>query len=399
MMKTADPREKSSWVPLLVLFAVASFIEAVFYGQMGAFTPLYLPALGVTPNQIVLWTGITAAASAMVGLPFLPFWGALADRFARKPIIIRSFLIELVVVVICALSRNVWIFLIGRALAGLALGNSGLMLTTLAEHAPSRRQGLAFSIMNSAAPIGVFVGPLAGGPLVDRFGFPALMGIEAVLLLGVVLALTFGYQDPYRGKETGPLLGMAWDGVRTIWRSPRLRAVFPALFLLFAGWMMANAYIPVMVKSLYSGSDQGTMVGLVLGAGGIASLLIAPLTGTIADRFGHERVLIAGAILTTFVWPLPALVHGLVAFGAVWALLNGLASGVFSISFNVLADSAESEVRGRVMSFAYLPVNVGGILGPGLGSLITAVGVFAVFPAAAVLSALGVGAMIAARKK
>ena len=51
------------------------------------------------------------------------------------------------------------------------------------------------------------------------------------------------------------------------------------------------------------------------------------------------------------------------------------------------------------MSFAYLPVNVGGILGPGLGSLVTQAGVFAVFPAAAVLTALGVGAMLSARKR
>ena len=399
MLTQTTPVEKSSWVPLLVLFALASFIEAIFYGLMGAFTPLYLPVLGVPADQIVLWTGVTAAASAMVGLPFLPFWGALADRYARKPIIIRSFLIELVVVVICILSRNIWIFLIGRALAGLALGNSGLMLTTLAERAPTRRQGLAFSIMNSAPPIGVFVGPMLGGPVVDRFGFPALLGIVAVLLLGVVLGLTFGYQDPYHGKETGPLLRMAWDGVRMIWRSPRLRAIFPALFLLFAGWMMALAYIPVMVKSLYSGSDQATMVGLVLGAGGLASLVLAPLTGVIADRLGHERVLIAGAILTALIWPLPAFAHGLVIFGFAWAILNGLASGGFSISFNVLADFAESDVRGRVMSFAYLPVNVGGILGPGLGSLITQAGVFAVFPAAAVLTALGVGTLLAARKK
>ena len=325
MMIPSAPQEKTSWIPLLVLFALASFIEAIFYGQMGAFTPLYLPALHVPADQIVLWTGITASVSALVGLPFLPFWGALADRYARKPIIIRSFLIELGVGVICVLSQNVWLFLAGRALAGLALGNSGLMLTTLAERAPSRRQGLAFSIMNSAAPVGIFIGPLVGGPVVDRFGFPTLLGIDVALLLGVVLALTFGYQDAYHGQETGPLLGMAWDGVRIIWRSPRLRSLFPALFLLFAGWMMAMAYIPVMVRSLYSGSDQGTMVGLVLGAGGLVALVLAPLTGAIADRFGHERVLIGGAILTTLIWPLPALAHELALFACAWAVFNGLA--------------------------------------------------------------------------
>ncbi len=398
MSETSAPARQEAWIPLLVLFSSASFIEAIFYGAMSAFTPLYLPVLGVPAGQVALWTGIIAAASSLAGLPFLPFWGALADRYARRPVIIRSFLVELVVCLICIFSRNVWLFLAARAISGLALGNSGLMLTTLAERAPARRQGLAFAIMNAAAPVGVFVGPLAGGPLVDRLGFPALLGIEAVLLLVVVLGLSFGYQDSYTARQSGPLLKMAWDGVRLIGRSPRLRALFPSLFLLFAGWMMAMSYVPVMVKSLYSGPDQGTQVGLVLGAGGLAAILLAPLTGAIADKLGHERVLIFGSILTVILWPLPALVRGLALFAAAWALINGLASGVFSISFNVLSDSAAPEARGRVMTFAYLPVNVGGILGPGLGSLITSASVFTVFPAAALLTGLGVLALLVARK-
>ena len=42
------------------------------------------------------------------------------------------------------------------------------------------------------------------------------------------------------------------------------------------------------------------------------------------------------------------------------------------------------------MSFAYLPVNIGSFLGPALGSLITRSSVFAIFPAAAIFTALGV---------
>jgi len=110
-------------------------------------------------------------------------------------------------------------------------------------------------------------------------------------------------------------------------------------------------------------------------------------------------VLLIGSGLAVFLWPLPGLVVGLLAFGTAWAAINGLTSGVFSISFNVLSSSTSSEVRGRVMSFAYLPVNVGIILGPSIGSLVTRSSVFAVFPTAAVLTAFGVGLLVIAKNR
>jgi MFS family permease len=52
------------------------------------------------------------------------------------------------------------------------------------------------------------------------------------------------------------------------------------------------------------------------------------------------------------------------------------------------------------MSFAYLPVNVGGFIGPAIGGIITQASVFAIFPVAAIVTALGIGALlVAARQK
>ena len=40
----------TSWRWLLTLFTVAGFFESVFWGQLLAFTPLYLPLVGVAPG-------------------------------------------------------------------------------------------------------------------------------------------------------------------------------------------------------------------------------------------------------------------------------------------------------------------------------------------------------------
>jgi MFS family permease len=280
-----------------------------------------------------------------------------------------------------------------------ALGSSGLMMTTLAERTPQQRMGLAFSILNGAGPLGTFLGPLIGGPIVDAWGFPVLLALDLALLLGVILALTFGYRDHFVGTNRGSIGRMAWDSVTIIGRSPRLRTLFPALFLLFSGGVLVNVYLPLVVGALYPGSDLGTVTGLVLGAGGLTTLVLSPLLGALADRLGHWRMLFAGAMVMLLLLPLPFFTRDLLVFTVLWAAVSGVWSGVLSLSFSVLSQSIDASVRGRVMVFAYLPVNLGGTVGPAIGSVVTQGSLFAIFPTAAVLTALGIGALVLAYRQ
>jgi MFS family permease len=342
-MRWRTTRPPSSWLWLLTLFTVAGFAETMFYGHMMAFTPLYLPQLGIAPVAVPQWTGAIAAISSALGLPFLPFWGALADRYSRQPLIIRSFVAH----------------------------NTGLMMATLGERVPRGRLGLAFAVMNSAPPLGAAVGPLLGGPLVDAWGFRALLGCDVAVMLLVILLLACAYRDTFIAPPRSPILRMVADSLRLIGDSPRLRALFPALFLLFGGWMLAVTYLPLAIGALYQGDAPGRAIGLVLGFGGLATLLCAPALGSLADRYGYWRVLFLGALGEVVLWPIPALTQNLVGFTLAWALLNGVASGVFAVSFSVLSESVPASVRGRVMTFAYLPVNIGFVVGPALGGVVT----------------------------
>lgn len=397
-MSQAVRRLTTSWVWLLALFTFAGLVETIFWGQMSAFTPLYLPHLGVPAGQVAAWTGITTTVAGAAGIPFLPFWGALADRYARQPVIVRSFAAHAVAGILAVLAGNVWMFLLARAVMTLSLGNSGLMMTTLSEHTPQRRVGMAFAIMNTAGPVGVFLGPLVGGPIVDRWGFPRLILLDLGLLCAVIVALSLGYRDSFRGSNRGPLLQMAAESLRLIWGTLRLRALFGALFVLFAGWIMAVTFVPLAITQLYTGNQTGTAVGLILGAGGVIAFVLSPALGALADRFGIWRVLILGSVVAVLLWPLPALAKDLATLGIAYALVNGVTSGVFAISFTALSASASSEIRGRVMTFAYLPVNLGSMVGPAIGTLVTRSSILAVFPAAAVIMLLGVVLLIVAMR-
>lgn len=388
-----------SWIGLLVLFTAAAFIETGFYAQINAFTPLFLPQLGVSPSQVAVWTGAVVSITSAVGLPLLPFWGALADRYARQPIIVRSFVAHFIAGVGMILSGSIWVFLLARSVTSFALGNSGLMLTTLSERAPAHRQGLAFTIMNSAPPVAAFIAPLIGGPIFDRYGFRVLLMINVAVMALVILGMTFGYRDVFKGTDRGPLLKMALDSVRIVAFSGRLRTLFPALFFLFAGWLLGLTYVPLAVTSLYQGANPGVAVGLVLGSGGLTSLIGSPLIGLLADRLGHWRVLKTAGLVSVVLWPLPALAWNLWSLAAAWAILAGVISAVFAISFSVLSSSAAPSVRGRVMSFAFLPVNVGLLVGPAIGALVTRTSILAIFPTGAVLTLVGVGILVLAERR
>jgi MFS family permease len=221
------------------------------------------------------------------------------------------------------------------------------------------------------------------------------MAVDAAIMLGVVAMLAVGYRDGFVAKTTGgSLVRMAGDGILLIVRSPRLRALFPALFLLFAGWMLAFIYVPLVVARLYTGPDPNTAVGIVIGAGGLGVLILSPLIGAIADRYGKTRTLFVGCAALAAIWPGPFFTRDLVPFTVVWTVVNGLAAALFSLSFTLLSASATDATRGRVMTFAYLPANMGFVIGPAVGSVIASADVFLVFPAAATLTILGLAAVI-----
>src|ERR1700680_4773572 len=101
-------RRASGWISLLVLFGMASTIEASTVSHVFRFLPLYLGTVLVAPPGEAAWTGLLNAAFFLFGLPLVPFWGVWAERYGRVPIVARSAFVEMVVFVVLWLSQNRW---------------------------------------------------------------------------------------------------------------------------------------------------------------------------------------------------------------------------------------------------------------------------------------------------
>jgi DHA1 family multidrug resistance protein-like MFS transporter len=191
-----------SWALLVFLFSLANFLEVAVVAHFILFTPAFLGAIGFSATDINAWTGPAAALGFIFGIWFVPFWGVLADRYGRKPLILRSYYVEVVAMALAAFSHNLWLYLFARALTGFALGNTGLMYASLTEIAPRERLALAVGLVNGSAPLGALVGGLAGGYVVQEYGIHFLFGIDAIVAAVIVVILTVFYRDVFVPKPT-----------------------------------------------------------------------------------------------------------------------------------------------------------------------------------------------------
>jgi len=119
----------SDWRRLALVFATASFVETVSFGHFLTFLPLLVRSLGVTDAGLAVTVGILSVGAFIAGLPLVPFWGAWADRYSRKAVIVRSAAVETVLFLLLSRVGEVWQLFVLVPLAGLVLGNTGVMLS------------------------------------------------------------------------------------------------------------------------------------------------------------------------------------------------------------------------------------------------------------------------------
>src|SRR5256885_4515994 len=187
-------RRASGWVVLLILFGIASTVEAFTVSHVFRFLPLYLGTVRVAPSEIPAWTGYLNATFFVFGLPLVPFWGVWAERYGRIPIIARSAFVEMVVFALLWLAQNRWEAAFAILLVGFQLGNTGVMLTALRAATPPGRVGFAISLFGVSPSLGFALGPAAGGWLVDHnaLNLHTLFAVDAVMSLGAgVMLLAF----------------------------------------------------------------------------------------------------------------------------------------------------------------------------------------------------------------
>jgi MFS family permease len=375
---------------LLVLFGIASIIEAATVSHVFRFMPLYLGTVHVPPPEVPAWTGYLNAAFFLFGLPLVPFWGVWAERYGRIPIIARSAFVEMVVFGVLWLAENRWQAAFGLLLVGFQLGNTGVMLTALRAVTPAGRVGLAISLFGVTPSLGFALGPTVGGWLVDHgvLNLHTLFAVDAVMsLVAGAMLLAFAREGPRPPGPTGSATRLALEALRLALTGRVTLIIFGVFGLAYFAQQIANPFLPLLVIKLHGGTaGVAGQIGIVFGASAVLGALLSPLAGAAGDRFGFRPILAGACVLAA-----ASLAAMTVAPDLVWLTVAAVALGAavasaISMVFALLATAVPEERRATTLNLVFVPIYLSAIAGAVVGALLVREGLNTVLWTGAAIS-------------
>ncbi len=330
--------------------------------------PLYIAELHpeMSQEQLSSWSGIMLAAKGLTMAVAAPIWGFVADRYGRKPMILRAMWGGVAILFLMGLAQNVTQLIILRILQGCVTGVVTASIALVASVSPRDRSGQTLGMMQGAVFFGVCLGPFLGGEIAEHLGFmPAFFTAAGLLLISGLLVLLFAdekFEQPAPSKQTH------FGTLGTILGTTGFVAAMAALFLIRFANSSFQPIFPYILRNIL-GSDEGVraLTGRIIGVAGIASAVSAGLLGWVSDRWGHKRLLIGSVIFAAFITLALALADTIPQFYLLRAMYGFAAAGIMpsanAIIRRIIDDKHLGKAYGLVASLKGLGWGAGAFTG------------------------------------
>lgn len=377
-----------SWKVNLISVWFGCLFTGLAISQIIPFLPLYVEQLGVTdPSSLTLWSGLIFSVTFMVSAIVSPMWGSLADRKGRKLMLLRASLGMGIVIFLQAFVTDVWQLFLLRALMGLTSGYIPNAMALVATQVPRERSGWAMSMVTTAQICGVIMGPMMGGFLADWVGLRAVFLMTSGLLLTSFLITLFLIKEggQPRVKKEDKLSGTM------VFRSLGNPGLIISLFLTTLTIQLCNGSIsPILtlfVRELEPNVQNIAFIsGVVAAIPGVSALFSAPTLGKLGDRIGAQRILFSALILTFVLFVTMSWAGSAFQLGALRFLLGFAEGAMMPAVQTMLLRYSSDRVTGRIFGYNQSFMYLGNVVGPLIGSGVSAIGGFRwVFAATAVV--------------
>ena len=363
------------WKRNLRVLAVAVFIAGIAFSEVMPFLPLYISTLGhFSHQQLNMWAGLVFSGIYFVSAFVSPWWGKLADKKGRKLMILRASLGMSIVLAAMGLVTNVWQLFFLRMTQGFFAGFVSNSNALIATETPKEKSGQALGTMASSFTAGNLLGPFVGGALASIFSYRVAFFITGLLLLvAFFLSLFFVHEDDFK-----PVVRKDLENTKGVIKALKYPQMIFGLLLttliIQAANNSINPIVSLYVKQLMH--NQGNVVfisGIIAALPGIATFLAASRFGTIGDRIGTHKVIIAGFIGATILFFLTAFVRNPIELGILRFLVGFTDACLFPQVQTLLTKNSPSMVTGRIFSWNQSAMYIGNIIGPLLGSTIAGI--------------------------
>ena len=390
------------WNATLYAVWAGQLLALIGFSSRVPFLPFYLGDLGVGDvSGQALWSGAINAAGAAAMAITAPIWGLLADRYGRKPMLLRGLFGGAVVVTMMGFANAPWQLLGLRVLEGTLTGTVAAATALIATSAPKRRLGYALGMVQTAVFAGAAAGPLFGGFAYDRFGPRATFVLAGAMLFCGGVTVAFLARERFRRVATHAMADEGdgrWRRFRTSGAFLFTTAMLTMLGAIFAVRMVAMSMqpiIPLFVQELAPDDPHvATVAGIVLGSAGFTSAFAAAYLGRLGDRTGHRRVLAISLLAAGLVYLPMAVVRDPWQLALLQALMGVAAGGLIPSANALIAHLTPVERRGAIFGLTAAISAVGGVVGPLAGAVLaTGLGFRATFVVSGALL-LAVAAMV-----
>lgn len=159
-------------------------------------------------------TALAASVSTLVLAATVISTGMFADRLGRKKVILAAMLLAIVGDGLVAISQDTWMFILGRAIAGIAMGAIyGAAFAYVKHFGENSKGGIAGALGVFSAAIGLFtlVITFAGSSLVGEGWRIAFLVIPVLSAVAFLIALPLLPSDKLQQKVAG-----SWDALGQI---------------------------------------------------------------------------------------------------------------------------------------------------------------------------------------
>ena len=366
-------KEKPIWKKNLFVLSIAVFIAGIAFSEIMPFLSLYINTLGnFSHQQLNFWSGIVYSGTFIVSAVVSPWWGKLADKKGRKPMILRAGIGMSGVIACMGLVQNVWQLLLLRMLQGVFAGFISNSNALVATETPKTNSGQALGTIASATTAGTLLGPLVGGALTSIFSYRITFMITGgLLLLCSIFVLFFFHEDNFK-PVTAKKLDKASGVIKSL-RSPHL--IFGLLLttlIIQAANNSINPIVSLYVRQLLNGHDNVVFIsGVIAALPGIATFLVASRFGALGDKIGTHKIIVAGFIAASIFFFLTAFVRNTVELGILRFLVGFSDACLFPQVQTMLTKNSPAAVTGRIFSWNQSAMYIGNIVGPLLGSFVS----------------------------
>jgi len=375
------PVPHKSWGAVFAMSLAAFVLVASEFMPVSLLTPIAAD-LHITEGQ----AGQGISVSGLFALFTSLLIASVATRIERKPLLLSLTLLMILSGTVVAFAPNYWVFMIGRALIGVAIGGFwSLSAATAMRLVPDDQITRAMAIVNGgnalatviAAPLGSFLGALIGW----RGAFLCIIPVAVVASVWLLFSL------PAMKSQSDSGTG----NVFRLMKSLPVALGMVAVSIFFMGQFMLFTYLrPFLETVTHVSVSMLTLMLLVLGLAGLAgTFLIEALL-----KNGLHRTLVVIPIL------MAVIALALVAFGSsvatttvllgLWGLVATAAPvGWWTWLARTLPDAAEAG-GGLMVAIIQLAIASGATVG---GLVFDLSGYRATFELSATL--LGVAAVLA----